>query len=137
MKVFVSGMSAFGPSPCRRHPNHGRKFVCDAIGIWHNISQHYLGVVGSNGLWLGNQRGMDIGRTKSCWDSMITFFSFEGPTSMGNGCCRCKFLEFDAATFFRIQFAQRYLHLFKLYIRSGFIRFSLCLKQVAQRCIQG
>ena len=59
MKFSTSGMSAFGPSPHRPHPNHGRKFVGDTIGIWHCISRHYLGIVGSRGLWLGNHRAAD------------------------------------------------------------------------------
>ena len=56
MKFSTSGMSAFGPSPHRPHQNHGRKFVCDTIGIWHTMSRHYLGIVGSRGFWLGNHR---------------------------------------------------------------------------------
>ena len=48
-KFFTFGMSEFGYSPCRQHPNHGRKFVCATIGMCHNISQHYLGIVGSKG----------------------------------------------------------------------------------------
>ena len=122
MKAFISGMSALGPSPCRQHPNHGRKFVCDTIRIWHDISQHYFGVFGSNGLWRGNQSGMDIGRPKSCWDCMITFFSFEGPKQWEIVAADASFWNSMlpyAATFFRIQFTQRYLRGFKLYIRSG------------------
>ena len=59
MKFSTSGTSAFGPSPRRPHPNHGRKFVYDAIGIWHSISQHCLGIVGSAGLCLGNRKGTE------------------------------------------------------------------------------
>ena len=59
MKFVTSGMSAFGVSPRRPRLNHGLKFVYDAIGIWHNTSQHYLGIVGSKRLWLGNHRGID------------------------------------------------------------------------------
>ena len=37
MKSSTSGMSAFGPSPRRLDPNHGRKFAYDTTGIWHSI----------------------------------------------------------------------------------------------------
>ena len=47
MKFFTFGMNAFGYSLCRQHPNHGRNFVYGTIGMWHSISQHYLGIVGS------------------------------------------------------------------------------------------
>ena len=55
MKVCTFGINAFGAfgySLCRQHPNHDRTFVYDAIGMWHNISQHYLGIVGSKGYQL-------------------------------------------------------------------------------------
>ena len=59
MKFCTSGMTVFGPSPRRPHPNHGWKFVYDTIEIWHNISQHYLGIVGSRGFGISNQKGID------------------------------------------------------------------------------
>jgi len=49
-KFSTSEMRVFGLSPHRLDPNHGRKFACDIPGIWHTISQHYLGIVGSRGL---------------------------------------------------------------------------------------
>ena len=47
MKFFTFGMNAFGCLLGRQHPKHGRNFVYDTIGMWHNISQHCLGIVGS------------------------------------------------------------------------------------------
>ena len=29
--------------------NHGRTFLYDTVGMWHNTSPHYLGIVGSKG----------------------------------------------------------------------------------------
>ena len=58
IKFSTSGMSVFGPLPRRLDPNHGRKFVWDTT-IWLSISQHYLGIVGSRGFYLGNHRGTD------------------------------------------------------------------------------
>ena len=59
MKCFIFGMNAFGYSLCRQHPNHGRTFAYDIIGMWHNISQHYLGIVGPKKYWLGNLQGIN------------------------------------------------------------------------------
>ena len=58
MKSSTCGMSVFGPSPHRLDPNHGRKLAYETTGIWHSMSQHYLGIVGSNG-WLGNHNGTE------------------------------------------------------------------------------
>ncbi len=58
----------------RMHPNHG-KFVCDTIRIWHSISRHYLGIVGSRGLWFGNRRAADALAAQNIAgivDSMVT-----------------------------------------------------------------
>ena len=65
MKLFTSGMNVFGPSPRRRHPKHGRNLSTTPIGIWHSISQHYLGIVGPKGLWLGNHKGTDALATQN------------------------------------------------------------------------
>lgn len=56
MTFLTYGRSAFGHSPCTQHPNHGRKFAYNTIGIWHNISQHYLGSLDQKGFGSGTRR---------------------------------------------------------------------------------
>ena len=59
MKFFTFGMNAFGCLLGRQHPKHVRNFVYDTIGMWHNISQHCLGIVGSKKYYPGNQQGIN------------------------------------------------------------------------------
>ena len=59
MKFSTCGMSGFGAAPRRPCPNHAQIFVYDTTKMWHNISQHYLHIVGSKGLWLGIQKGIN------------------------------------------------------------------------------
>ena len=63
MKFSTSGMGAFGASPRKPRPNHGRKFVYDTVHRWIKRLMAWHPE--------GHKR---IGRQKYRWDAMIENF---------------------------------------------------------------